>query len=414
MTRTSRVSIHRWQRSDRVPLDDFFLRIHPDGETLVVNARLGTQTANEPLTLDLARTWDLSHLERSEAADEAGHTLFDALISGSVRNLFHQGRGGVSSGSSLPIRLRLDSRDPRVRPLLGLPWELMKDKGSDSRQWPALDIHRPIIRELDSNQEVLTPSAGKLQRVLLAMAQPTYTAELELDRELDLISEELGRVPIRPTLLSQVTRPRLADALSTKAPQIVHFMGHGLVDATRGEGQLLLATEEGGIDPIDASDFVTLFAASPVPRLVILAACFSGDPGDPDHFGPFSSVAAALVAAGFPAVVAMQTKVRDRPATRFAQRLYQSLVVGNSIETAVTNGRIALRAEHRGTLDWAVPVLYLRGPCEAPATQQESKTSEDKLPPPTPPKVEQNIQASEIGAIFGYVKEVHQHGGGGT
>ena len=82
-----------------------------------------------------------------------------------------------------------------------------------------------------------------------------------------------------------------------------------------------------------------------MPRLLFVSACLTatgaGDaghlpPGDGRKAGPGSgagglvahSLATALVAAGFPAVIGWDGSVDDRAATAFAERLYRDLSDG--------------------------------------------------------------------------------------
>jgi hypothetical protein len=74
----------------------------------------------------------------------------------------------------------------------------------------------------------------------------------------------------------------------------------------------------------------------------------------------FSSIAAALVAAGLPAVIAMQSTIGDANAIKFTERLYRRLLDGDPVEAAVADARVALRGADNYRLNWAVPVLYVR------------------------------------------------------
>ncbi len=361
-----------------ISYEDFDLRICADGNRFVVSAQRGTQSASESFEIDLSRSWDLRQLEErgpgetrdllqprervSRSIEEMGSALFDALIRGRVRDLYQQGRGGAGGDAAkgLRIRILLDPRDERLRPLLRLPWEILFDRSADSGRLLALDPRRPIVRTVDSIEQTLSPSPGPLRRVLLALSNPRNSTRLDLERERAKVEEALARIPIRPTILRQATRSKLFDSICDAEPQIVHFMGHGTFDPTIGEGVLMLEDEHSGQDLLRASTFASFFAGKPMPRLVVLASCRSAESGSDAAFGPFAGVATALVAAGLPAVVAMQTAVRDRSAIRFTERLYRRIAHGAPVEVAVTEARIALHAGCAEALDWTVPVLYVR------------------------------------------------------
>ncbi len=391
-----------------ISYEDFDLRIRADGKGFVVSARRGSQSASESFELDLSRSWDLWHFEGCGSAEtkELGSALFDALIWGRVRDLYQQARGGTSSdpAKGLRIRILLDPRDERLRPLLRLPWEILFDRSADAGGLPALDPRRPIVRTIDSIEQTLPSTPGPLQRVLLALSNPRRSVPLDLDSECARAEEALGRISIRPKILRQVTRSKLVESICDYEPQIFHFMGHGTFDPGIGEGVILLEDEYGGQDVLQASTLASFFAGKPMPRLVVLASCLSAEPGRDPAFGPFASVAAALVAAGLPAVVAMQTQVLDRSAIHFTERLYRRVVQGDPIEAAVSDARIALRAGRAETLDWAVPVLFVRGheggiaATTKPDSPKPRQSKAAKIPPrPPSPARSTTIYQRDVG-----------------
>jgi hypothetical protein len=401
-----------------ISYEDFNLRIRADGNGFVVSARRGLQSASEPFELDLSRSWDPWQLEAGGPGEtrEMGSTLFDALIRGRVRDLYQQGRGGAGGDASkgLRVRILLDPQDERLRPLLRLPWEILFDRSADAGNWPALDPLRPILRTIDSVEPTLSPTAGKLRHVLLAMSNPHHLIPLDLDSECARVEAALERIPIRPEILRKATRSGLLESIGDGEHQIVHFMGHGAFDPRIGEGVLLLEDENHRQDILRGSTFASFFAGKPMPHLVILASCHSAEPGRDPACGPFASVAAALVAAGLPAVIAMQTAVRDRKAIRFTERLYSRIAEGDPIEAAVSQARIALRAGQPDTLDWAVPVLFVRGQAEKPLSRGDSATP---IPPPSPerqdPSIGMIVNNRDVFGIqqnFGSVGSVHQSG----
>lgn len=416
-----------------ISYEDFDLRIRADGNGFVVSAQRGSQSASEPFELDLSYSWDLWQFEErspgetrellqleergpKETREQLGSALFDALIQGRVRDLYQQGRGGAGSDATkgLRIRILLDPQDERLRPLLRLPWEILFDRSADAGNLPALDPRHPIVRTIDSIEQILSPSPGPLRRVLLALSNPRHSVPLDLDSECTGVEDALGRISIRPEVLRQATRSSLLESICDGEHQIVHFMGHGTFDPTIGEGVLLLEDEHCGQDPLRASTFASFFAGKPMPRLVVLASCRSAEPGRDPAFGPFASVAAALVAAGLPAVIAMQTVVRDRSAIRFTERLYRRLAKGDPIEAAVSEARIALRAGRAETLDWAVPVLFVRGQSEGPLSKGESAIpilpSSPERRDPSVSMAVTNHQDVNFQQNFGYVGSIHQSG----
>lgn len=360
--------------------EDFDLRLQSDHDRFVVRARRGSQDAKEFLEIDPALPRDVRHLEAADpmVVREHGTDLFRALIHGRVRDLYNQARGvcGGDTTSGLRIRLIFDVHDERIRPLIRLPWEILRDPSDDLNDIPALDSRRPVVRTLESVAQPLIPAVGPLERVLLAIADPHAWRRTDPGRERTAAEAALARISIRPAIIEKTTRAKLFDAVSDTDAQIVHFIGHSDLDVETGEGVLCLEDGQGNEDRLPGSAFARFFAGKPAPRLLILTSCLSAVQADAS---PFAGLAFALVAAGLPAVIAMQSKVRDDSAIRFTERLYRRLAAGDAIEAAVADARRALSIDHPNALEWASPVLFMRGegpsvmppgPAEPPNTLQ--------------------------------------------
>jgi CHAT domain len=369
--------------------EDLDLRIQMSGRGFIVFAQRGTQTTFEPFVPVRLRSWDLEKLEH-RGADEIkklGAALFDALMPGTVRDLYHQGRGGSGSnaGKGLRIRILIDTREPRLQPFAKVPWEILYDHTADANPLLALDARRPIVRMIDSSEPPVAPATDEFRRVLLAWANPIDLERLDLDTECTRVNNALFRNKLRPDVLRQATRSELSNRIRDGKPQIVHFMGHGSFNSLRQEGALLLFGRKGAQDPLYASELATFFAGMTTPRLVILNACQTAAAGGPRMFNAFSSIAAALVAAGLPAVIAMQSTIGDANAITFTERLYRALLDHNPIEAAIADARVTLKGVDAYSLNWAVPVLYVRadgGGAVAPVQPErpQSDRSQSHLP----------------------------------
>lgn len=337
--------------------EDFDLRVQSDGDRFTVRAQCGSQVATEPFAIDQALSRDVLHLEGADPdiVSRRGAELFDALIHGEVRDLYQQARGRAGN---LRIRLMFNPRDERLRRLIALPWEILRDRTDAVNDLPALDAGRPVVRTLESVTQPLTPAGGPLQRVLLALADPIASRSLGLHEECAAVEKTLARIAIQPTVVRDATRKALFDAIADTNAQIVHFMGHSDLNWETGEGVLCLENEQGdNEDRLPGSAFAGFFAGRPAPRLLILTSCLSAAQGNGQ---PFAGIAFALVAAGLPAVIAMQSKVRDDSSVRFTERLYRRLSDGDPIEAAVADARRAVSVGYPQSVDWASPVLFMR------------------------------------------------------
>lgn len=122
---------------------------------------------------------------------------------------------------------------------------------------------------------------------------------------------------------------------------------------------LALVREDKRADVVEASRFADLLRqARPMPRLVVLNSCSGASTGAGDLF---SGTAAALARSGVAAVTAMQYSISDLAAVAFARGFYAALAHGRGLDEAVSAGRIAILGTSSHTLEWIIPVMYLRG-----------------------------------------------------
>jgi hypothetical protein len=91
------------------------------------------------------------------------------------------------------------------------------------------------------------------------------------------------------------------------------------------------------------------------PKLVVLNSC-SGAQFQPDNL--FASVAADLIHAGIPVVVAMQFEITDQMGIAFSDAFYYYLACGKAVQEALAITRAELKSN--GCSEWISPVLYVR------------------------------------------------------
>ena len=123
------------------------------------------------------------------------------------------------------------------------------------------------------------------------------------------------------------------------------------------EGDRALIFEDGDGNPVHADAFTvgTLLAGAGV-RVAVINACRAGAGG-----GAASSIAGALLRAGVPVVVAMQSAIPDTAAVVFSKTVYESIALGNSVEQATTAGRRAIFALGQvAGASWWIPALFSR------------------------------------------------------
>ena len=147
-----------------------------------------------------------------------------------------------------------------------------------------------------------------------------------------------------------------------------HFAGHGQFDGplasviggAEGKGNLVMLEIRGHIrrKRLVSAETLAMNLNGRGIRLAVLGACNSGRR---DAINAWTGVAPALIKkASIPAVVGMQYTIQDHNTIAFTRRFYRALAAGQSIDAAVSDGRIAIASASESDRDWGVPVLYLR------------------------------------------------------
>lgn len=287
--------------------------------------------------------------DRATARDtlRVGTRLFAALFSGDILRLWESSRGSIHNGGGL--RVRLDIRSPA---LAAVPWEIMHD----GHVYLAQTITTPIVRCLSNHRRPRYRDGSSTPNVLLVTATPrNATALPNVDAEAAAILHNLYRLRKRREigycdLLSHATRESLQAKLREADYDIVHYVGHGVFDGSRG--YLVLEDETGRADLIDSATLGVFLTDTSV-RLLFLNCCETAVPSVVEST---QGVAEATLVIGVPAVVAMSTVVRDDVAAEFARVFYEVLVQRRSLEFCMTEARKGITRYHAPY--WAIPVLF--------------------------------------------------------
>lgn len=306
---------------------------------------------------------------------DIGENLASLMLPEYARRLFSESLKRLGAGEGLRLRLRLADE------LGHFPWEYIyipDGRGErTSGGFLALDPRISIAR----HEALAVPGdwfeAPNSRRVVIAMATPEphtrYRKLSSLPAEQRELNAALGEVAgIEPFfapvyaggvagVIPGVTVKELLNALMLRT-DVFHFSGHGEFDRKRGVGSIVLADENNRAVTLPADRLAELLRGRGV-RLVVLGAC---ETGRRDGRNIWNSVAASLLRAEIPAVVAMQFKVNDSLAAAFCGAFYRALVAGLTVDEAMAAGRLAMRAATPAATphmrDWGVPVLYLRAP----------------------------------------------------
>ena len=329
------------------------------------------QEVSQPeVELDAASSQSLRLPLRELDQSRLGGCLFKTLLSGNVGELFHRARGEAKSADQgLAICLRLNPQEPRLARLAQLPWEMLFDP--QTQKFLCLDRATPIVRVFNVHDRptVSSPRTGK--RLLLAAATPRGLGSLDAEDEFRRIRDGLDRSDLEIEELHHATHETLGRRLRDGRFDLIHLTMHGDLDPITGRGALFLEYADGTADEVSGPDFARHFhGLDLMPRLVVLNACLTAASATGN---PLTSVAAAMVLGGCPAVIATSSPIFDEDALRFSERFYERLGAGDRLEEALTEGRLALCHSER-LAQWAIPCLFL-----------SPETRTDVLPP-SPPK----------------------------
>ncbi|MDM8558570.1 tetratricopeptide repeat protein [Candidatus Parabeggiatoa sp. HSG14] len=324
-----------------------------------------------------------------------GARLFEAVFGNHVARRLYEGfqqQGGL---------LTVSATHPAI---LSLPWELLYDPESTFlyNYKPYISIRRRLARTDKAKQPIVVAPKERL-RVLFVISRPEdenfIDPRADAKAVLGALNEEtLGRFELeflRPPTLDNLTKRLECRAQYRKSPavDVLHFDGHGVFMSGDGSepvtysykqsaetkkadgdprfmGYLLFEDKESKTHLVEASTLGDMLTQQNV-GLVVLSACQSAMMGGDEAM---SSVAARLIHAGMPAVLAMTYSVLVETTRRLFERFYESLAYGAGIGAALDDARRYLyshpergerqRLEGAITLkvyDWFLPALYQVG-----------------------------------------------------
>ncbi len=299
-----------------------------------------------------------------------GDRLFRALFTEPVARLLGESRGiQAAAEGGLRIQLRFAAGNT---PAEQLPWELMYR--AQTREFLALDPRSPVVRYIEMPRPVPASTLPSSLNVLVVAANPEDLADLDVGQERRNIEASCRRAAAEVTFLESATLRGVQRAVTERDFHIVHFTCHGVLDRETGTSGIALEDSKGYACLISGDTLATHMKASPGLFLVCLSACETARVSTGPTVDPLAGVAKALVLAGIPYVLAMQSPITDSAAISFGAALYQSLLRNRAMESAITCGRLAIHATNPATAEWATPVLFARRSIAADAAGSVSYT----------------------------------------
>lgn len=320
-----------------------------------------------------------------------GDTLSEALFSRPIQRAYDQAFSRAQERCAGRMRLRLQI-DPDASELQALRWERLTLRQRGRAMPAAVAMETPFSRYTALEQERPAPLGERPIRMLIAVANPLgldgwRLPPVDVEAEVSSLWEGLAGLTSPADLMLSVLPGRsglstqLTDALQghggrvlsgmtgiaalsdlMRQFQVVHLIAHGAFRAGAAGGagstRLLLEAPDGAPDLVTDDELASRWgAATPLPRLVYLAACESATRGDSTRQA-FVGLGPKLVAAGVPAVVAMQDPVPMDVSQALTRRFFESLLRHGVVDQALNEARWLLY--ERRSLDWSIPVLYMR------------------------------------------------------
>jgi tetratricopeptide (TPR) repeat protein len=306
-----------------------------------------------------------------------GQALGNQVLAGSIGELIEKGLADADrQNAALQIALEI-AKDSGLQ---SLPWEALCLPGHDE----PLILHSRVqmyhfVPGLGSTPTMAIPGPLK---ILAVIASPESRGgellnyEAELDRLLEAVDPARREERAQVRVLAWGSAAAIRAALNEDRYHILHICCQARDD------QLILETEDGQPDPVDAERFASdvLVADQGVPLIVLSGSTTppEPDPGSAAEPGPDSSVttlpglARGLLAHGVPAVVAMGADGDGQAAIRLASSFYRSLASRRAAPdalAALSDARrdlghrlVAASPDDHGPdlTSWWRPSLYLR------------------------------------------------------
>jgi hypothetical protein len=296
----------------------------------------------------------------SASPTDDGERLFEWLFADSLlRAAWAEVRG---QNPLRRVRLRIDASAPELH---AIPWELLRDASPGTApQTLTADASTPFSRYLAGQWRPGSPVIIRPIRLLVAIANPTgltdyRLAELDVEAERRAIEDAVSDLGADQLTLTFLEGPATLSTLEAELKQgyhILHVVAHGRVGGDREQAVLFLADGGNRVERVSETDFADMLSRQAESlRLVFLSSCQTATRSPADAFRGF---APRLIAAGVPAVLAMQDLVPINVAREFASIFYKRLLQHGYVDLASNEARSAvLTAKLSGA---AVPVLFMR------------------------------------------------------
>lgn len=308
----------------------------------------------------------------------SGERLFRSIIQGDVESLYRDCLRSVRPMAGKPRitgRLRLiihldpgDAVFDDYALIRSQPWEWLFDPVENR----TLGLHREfsIVRQLKTASNSTRRLPQEAVNVLLLDFSPADLEGLDTESEADELEAIFAETPgVHCERLSTPTIDGLRMTLLEREIHILHFAGHGdagviYLSEPRREAQLLGDFQASNPEnarfshAVDGELLASCLGDQTSLLLVVLNACKTGVMLPGHGVQPLAGVAPELMAVGVPMVIAPRVDIFDEDASAFSKRFFRQLWREEAVDTAVVEGRQAVRNVGQG--DWASFSVFMR------------------------------------------------------
>lgn len=260
---------------------------------------------------------------------------------------------GVALGKTMPLRVRLDVRDPNLLPL---PWEIMQPELG--KQAIAVNPQVLFSRTIGDVAPLHLGQTPRELHILLVLGTPEQgQTSLDLAGEAKKLQELWQRQTdgkVWGDVLIQPTAATLSATLAQKPYQLFCYSGHGEPGADGG--QIYLQADLA----LNGTELAQILIQQGI-RCAVFNSCWGAKSMQHQHQAiASSSLAEVLIHHGVPAVVAMRDPISDGEALAFISSLTQALCSYQPVDAAVAIARQTLLAQFKfNSPAWTLPILYM-------------------------------------------------------
>jgi hypothetical protein len=341
---------------------------------------------SEPLsrkTIAAFIAWLDDKTPRLRAADDfqlLGWHLWEFLFRGEIAEAF-AAQLSAARLAKTPLRLELRIEPTEPPEIANVPWEFLFYPARGGKPGYFVGTHSALtlLRTNASTAIRQDIRIAEPPRIQIVTSCPPGFERVVWRPVVESIASAIA-ARLAPPPASEGARPaavaeiRVAHDLAAKAdlrdalawrPHILHFIGHGEQDGELGKLAILRDAPVwlSGTELAEVMDLVE--PGGYRPRLIVLHACEGARIATAASLAPrhgFGAVAPTLLAAGVPAVIAMQYEIDQASAIDFSVKLYLDLLANRAIPQAVQAARqnlMTLCSERPRV--FGTPVLYMSG-----------------------------------------------------